>query len=477
MTHTPTAGSIEERIQRVEHGLIPEPTLRNQEFSTAALADRMAINSVPGLSVAVIDAYQIAWARGYGVREAGKAGEVTAQTLFQAASISKPVTAAAVLRLVEQGRLDLDEDINAYLASWKLPANGPWQPRVTLRHLLCHGGGTTVHGFPGYRRDEALPAVRQVLDGEPPANTPAIRVNALPGTQMRYSGGGTTIVQQLLVDVTGTPFPDLMRELVLGPLGMHDSGYQQPLPESRRPSAASGHRSRGGVVEGQWHVYPEMAAAGLWTTPSDLARFAIEIQLARAGTPERLLSKATVEQMLTPQVEEQIGIGFFLDGKGTLLRFSHSGGNEGFRCLLLAYAERGQGAVVMTNADDGWILLEEIFRAIAIEYGWPVADEHTWLNYLAPKQPWAKADPRSYTAYLGTYELNPGFEIAITVEADGLLMRPTGQPAVALYPQSEDRFFAKAVDAEIAFVKGDDGQVSELTLKQNGRDMAAKKRG
>jgi CubicO group peptidase (beta-lactamase class C family) len=477
MTHTPNSDPAEERIRRIEQGLIPEPTLRNQEFPRAALADRMAINSVPGLSVAVIDDYQVAWARGYGVHEAGRPDKVTSETLFQAASISKPVTAAAVLRLVDQGRLDLDEDVNAYLTSWKMPANGLWQPRVTLRHLLCHGGGTTVHGFPGYRRDETLPSVRQVLDGEPPANTPAIRVNALPGTQMRYSGGGTTIVQQLLVDITGTPFPDLMRDLVLDPLGMRDSGYEQPLPESRWGSTTSGHRSRGGVVAGQWHIYPEMAAAGLWTTPADLARFAIEIQLARAGRSERLFSKTIVDQMLTPQVDEHIGIGFFLDGKDSTLRFSHSGGNEGFRCLLLAYAERGQGAVVMTNSDDGWIMLDEIFRAIAIEYSWPMADEHVWMNYIAPKRPWAEADPQQYAAYVGKYELKPGFEIAIEAKELGLLMQPTGQPAIALYAESQDRFFAMALDAEIAFVKGDDGQVSELMFKQNGRDMAAKKRG
>jgi len=271
---TPTTSQpSHQRITRIENYLIPDSPLRCQSPRTITLAERMNTLVTPGVSIAVIEDGKIAWAKGWGVREAGQPDPVTPQTLFQAASISKPVTALAVLRLVEQGRLDLDEDVNAYLTSWKVPANDGWQPVVTLRQLLSHTGGTTVHGFPGYPPDQPLPTAVQVLEGGPLANTDPLVVNVLPGTVNRYSGGGTTIVQQMLVDVLGQPFPQIMREWVLGPLGMERSTYEQPLPPHRRQEAATAHPSGGTPQPGRWHVYPEMGAAGLWTTPSDLVHF------------------------------------------------------------------------------------------------------------------------------------------------------------------------------------------------------------
>ncbi|MDQ5850582.1 MAG: beta-lactamase family protein, partial [Chloroflexota bacterium] len=382
MTGSPTTDDVAERMRRVENGVILEPFLRSRPPDTRPLAERMALFDVPGVSIAVINNYEIEWARGYGVREAGGSESVTEHTLFQACSISKPITALAVMRLVQEGRLNLDEDVNEYLLSWKVPANNAWQPKVTLRQLLSHTAGTTVHGFPGYRRDRQVPGLRQVLDGEPPANTPAIRVNAVPGTQFRYSGGGTSIVQQLLMDVTRMPFPQLMRELVLEPLGMEDSTYEQPLPEARWSDAATGHRTGGELVAGKWHIYPEMAAAGLWTTPSDLARAALELQRVRAGRTGKLVTRETVDQMLTAQAGGPVGIGFWPDGKGETLRFGHGGDNEGFKCELTAYAEHGLGAAVMTNGDMGWLLCQEVMAGIAREYRWPLApDQHQGFLY------------------------------------------------------------------------------------------------
>src|SRR5262249_27708993 len=152
-------------------------------------------------------------------------------TLFQAGSVSKPIFALAVMRLAQEGKVDLDEDVNRYLISWKVPANGSWQPRITLRQLLSHSGGMTVHGFPGYASDEKVPSVLDILDGRPPANTPRIEVNIVPGTQLRYSGGGITVAQQLVVDLLGEPFPKMMREVILDPLRMKHSTYEQPLPK------------------------------------------------------------------------------------------------------------------------------------------------------------------------------------------------------------------------------------------------------
>ena len=242
---------------------------------------------------------------------------MTLDTLFQAGSISKPVTAMAALRLVEAGRWSLDDPINDRLVSWKLPANDLQKDQhVTLRRLLSHNAGTTVHGFPGYAVGAPVPTVVQVLDGEPPANTAPGPRGLVPGSKVRYSGGGTTIVQLMMTDQLKKPFPEIMAETVLGPLGMTHSSYEQPLPAERAAMTASGTRRGGQVVEGRWHIYPEMAAAGLWTTPSDLAKVAIEVSLAHAGKSSRVLSQAMTRQMLTPQAED-FGLGFAVDPKTT----------------------------------------------------------------------------------------------------------------------------------------------------------------
>jgi len=348
--------AIEERIRRIANG-------------TPTLAARMEALHVPGAGVAVIHDGQIEWARGFGVMRVG-GPPVTPDTLFQAASISKPVTAMAVLHLVEAGKLSLDADVNQYLKSWKVPSNSfTGKKAVTLRELLTHTAGMTVHGFPGYAEGAPVPALVQVLNGEKPANTPPIRVDTTPGTIWRYSGGGYVVVQQVVLDVTGQPFPKFMRDTVLGPLGMSRSTYEQPLPKERLGEAATPYRGDGQPVVGGPHTYPEMTAAGLWATPSDLARYAIEVQKSLAGTSNRVLSVAMVRQMLTPGLHNQ-GIGLGVGGSPQHRFFEHGGANEGYRCNLMAY-NSGDGVVIMTNGDNGGEIAQEIQRRVAREYGWP----------------------------------------------------------------------------------------------------------
>jgi CubicO group peptidase (beta-lactamase class C family) len=457
-------GATAQRIGRIESAVLQEPIWRDQGGAPIPLAELMAQQGVPGVSIAVIHDGALEWARGYGVREAGRPDPVTPETLFQVCSISKPVTAVAVLRLVQEGRLDLDEDVNHYLRSWRVPANGDWQPRVTLRQLLCHGAGMTVHGFPGYGAAAPHPTLRQVLDGVPPANTPPVRVNALPGTQFRYAGGGVSIVQQVLLDVTGLPFAQLMRELVLDPLAMRDSTYEQPLPPARQAAAATGHRSEGAPVAGKWHVYPEQAAAGLWTTPSDLARLTIDIQQARAGALGTLLRPETVAQMLTPQVEEHIGLGFFLEGAGLDQRFAHGGDNEGYKANFVAFSERGEGVIVATNGDLGWIVCDNLTRTVWREYGWP--------DFPGAPHVRTAFDAARAAACAGRYELKPGYTLEVSVRDGALYLQATGQPAFALQPCSADAYFAEVVDAEVAF-EMEDGKATKLIFKQNGKETPA----
>jgi len=398
------SAEVAQKIQAVEAGLIPVGAVQGEAAPTMTLADRMARYKVPGLSVVVINHFEIEWARGYGVVEAGGDDPVTTETLFQAASISKPVAATAALRLVQEGRLSLDEDVNTWLESWQVPENALTRDeKVTLRRLLTHSAGLTVHGFRGYAQGEHVPATVHVLDGAPPANSAPIRADFVPGTQWRYSGGGYTVMQQLLEDVTGQPFPDILRTLVLDPLGMAHSTYEQPLPPERAASAATGHRSSGKPVEGHWHTYPEMAAAGLWTTPSDLARFAIELQHSNAGQSNKVLSAETTEEMLTAGIGNW-GLGPGVQGSGDSLSFSHGGANEGFRCFLFAYAETGQGAVVMTNSDAGGRLGAEMIGSIARAYDWP--------NFQADE------GPKPISAVLGEKIWAEGVEAAISLYHD-----------------------------------------------------------
>jgi CubicO group peptidase (beta-lactamase class C family) len=272
------------------------------------------------------------------------------------------------LRLVERRALSLDDDVNGKLKTWKVPENEfTTKQKVTLRRLLSHTAGLTVHGFPGYDVTARMPSVGQVLDGG--GNTPAIRVNVEPGSISRYSGGGYTVMQLLVSDVTGKPFHEYMSEAVLGPAGMNHSSYQQPLPPNRAAETASGYYANGSAVSGKWHVYPEMAAAGLWTTPSDLARFAIEVQQSAAGKSTKVISQAMTRQMLTVQMGEY-GLGLALSGSGAARTFGHNGRDEGFDALMLAFVGTGQGVVLMINANNNSRVLPRIVEFVGRKYHW-----------------------------------------------------------------------------------------------------------
>ena len=367
------AGTADEHIQRITQSV--PVGLWGRTFGSETLAERMQHYHATAVSIAVIDNYRIDWARGFGVTAPGSKTEVTERTLFQAGSISKVLAAVGVLRLVDRHALSLDDVANQRLTSWKLPENGfTRQSPVTIRLLLSHSADTTVHGFPGYARDARVPTLTQVLDGQAPANTPAIRVEAVPGSRWQYSGGGYLVLQQLAIDATHQSFPDFMRENVLVPAGMTDSTYEQPLPKALESRAVCGVLRSGEMVKGCWHIYPEMAAAGLWTTPSDLARLAIVLMHARAGSANALLSPDMAQQMFNNHgyaTEDYMnqGLGIFFDGP----RFMHGGDDAGFVAVLVAYSS-GKGAVIMCNADGALGLLDDIARAIAREYQWPDSD-------------------------------------------------------------------------------------------------------
>jgi len=338
-----------------------------------SLDSLLARTNTPGISVAVIRDFQVHWARGYGIADVATGRRVDARTRFQAASISKPVTAFAVMRLVQDGRFSLDDDINATLRSWRVPdSEFTRTQKVTWRSLLSHTSGADDGlGFPGYNPDAPRPTLVQILNGERPSNVRSVTFARAPYARYKYSGGGTTIVQLALTDLTQRDFATWMHEMVLAPLGMTNSSYAQPAPDSLHGQLAHAHSIQGRRMgDVPWHVYPEQSAAGLWTTAEDLARFVIEIQRAARGPRGAVLTQTAAREMLTPVGTGQFGAGPMLSYRGEGWYFSHGGSNWGFRANFEGHVRHGYGLVVMTNSDAGGRVIAELSERVARVYGW-----------------------------------------------------------------------------------------------------------
>lgn len=358
----------DQNIAAVENGLIRPVYIEGDSLWN--IEERMKYYGVPGVSIAVIKDNKIAWTKAYGIMDKETNEPVTTKTLFQAGSISKPVAAYGALKAVESGKLSLSGDVNTYLTSWKLPDNEfTKEKKVTLEQLVSHTAGLTVHGFLGYSPDLPVPTVVQVLDGAAPANSPPVRVDKAPGGAFRYSGGGYTVMQQMMIDVYGKSFPEIEKELVLGPLGMNNSTYDQPLDEVSVKLAATGYLPDHSQTKGKRHTYPEMAAAGLWTTAEDLAKFAIDIQQTLKGESNKVLSKEMVQRMLTPVDGGFIGLGIFIDDKKGDIYFGHGGWDEGFSSEMKAHKDKGYGVVVLTNSNHP-SFIGEVIRSVARAYKW-----------------------------------------------------------------------------------------------------------
>lgn len=448
-TNVLAAPDVARRIEAVTSGLRPAVSLKGAP-SRRALADEMAALKVPGVSIAVIHDGKIEWARGFGVTRRGRA-PVTAETLFQAGSVSKPVAAMAALRLVQEGKLSLDGDVNATLKSWTLPPSAFTASKpVTLRALLSHTAGTTVHGFAGYAAGEAVPTLPQVLSGAPPANSAPVIVDQPVGETYRYSGGGYSIAQQMMIDATGKPFPALVRDSVFKPIGMVHSTEDQPLDAARLARIAWPHDATGVPIPGGPHTYPEMAAAGLWTTAEDLARFVIDLQRSANGRADGVLSPEMTKTMLTP-VKGGYGLGLNVGGAGPRKYFAHDGSNAGYKATLVGYPD-GDGVVVMTNGDQGYQLGEEIVRAVAAEYGWP--------DYRPVEREVAKVAIADQARFVGTFTIKGPGDFEIRRDGDRLVAEIWKGVVDPLYPASASEFFILSQDLRLVFSDADHGTVT-----------------
>jgi len=443
--------TVEQRVQGVTTGLRSAVEIKGAPPARRTLESQMAALHVPGVAIAVIRGGKIEWARGFGVTRQG--GEpVTADTLFQAGSVSKPVAAMAALAVVQDGRLSLDTDVNKTLKSWTLPAS-PFTATtpVTLRALLSHTAGTTVHGFAGYAAGEPVPTLPQVLSGTAPANSAPVVVDQAVGSAYRYSGGGYSIAQQMMVDATGLTFPALVRDKVLAPIGMTRSTEDQPLDAARSAHAAWPHDTKGALVAGGPHTYPEMAAAGLWTTASDLARFTIDLARSANGERGHVLSPKTAREMLTP-VKSDYGLGLSVQGATARKYFYHNGSNAGYKAVILAYPDTGDGVVVLTNGDQGYQLSEAIVRAVAVEYGWP--------DYHPIERPIVPMPPAEQAKFVGTYTIGEAGDFTIRRDGDRLVADIWTGVVDPLFPDTASSFFITAQDLRIVFSDPDHGALS-----------------
>lgn len=462
------APALQARITRVERGLSTRVVVKGSPDQKMALTERMAFHQVPAVSIALINEGRVEWARAYGVADISSQRPATTTTLFQAGSISKAVSAMGALRLVEQGKLSLDGDANRQLVSWKIPQNEFTDGRaVSLRMLLNHGAGMTVHGYKGYATGQTLPTLLEVLDGVAPANSEPVRVDLAPGSTWRYSGGGYSIVQLMMAEASGRSFDQYMKAAVLDPMGMAQSTFVAPLPLSWRNLAATAYDGGGKAITGQWHSYPESAAAGLWSTPSDLARMVLEVQQAEAGKSDKVLSRSMASIMLTRGLGEY-GLGFFVEDLGDRTSFGHSGGTEGFRSQLYGYTHSGQGVVVMTNSENGATLIDEILCSIAAEYGWP--EFHVVEKASIP------GDTATNRQVAGDYQLL-NLPAHIVAEGERLYFQSElfGAKRMELFPESKTEFFMTAQDMAINFEWSGDGAIVGFNLVRGANTYPAKR--
>lgn len=434
-----------EKIKQTESNLTTPVYIEGD--STWSIQERMAHYGVPGLSISVINEGEIEWTKSYGIVDKESNAPVSEQTLFQAGSISKPVAAYGALMLVQENKILLEEDVNTYLKSWKLEDNeNTKENKVTVKNLLNHSAGVTVHGFLGYSPDLPVPTLVQVLNGEPPANSGAIFVNKVPEKSFRYSGGGYTILQQLMIDVENKPFPALMDELILAPLKMTNSTYSQPLTGELLNRAATGYLPDGSMTKGKRHTYPEMAAAGLWTTSEDLAKFAVNIQKSLKKENNLALSQAMTNQMLTPFVEDFTGLGVFLIKRKNEIYFGHGGWDEGFSSEMIAHKDKGYGVVILTNSNHP-AFISELIRSVALSYGW---------DDFFPVYKKLKSDPSLLEHTAGRYRVNDNKLIEIYFDNEELKSKEIGKKVTELVKISDSTFVRRESERVIQFKENDE---------------------
>jgi CubicO group peptidase (beta-lactamase class C family) len=454
-------------ITTVENSLAPD-IVYGDTIPKLNILQQMKAYNINGVSIAVIKDYKIDWAKGYGWADVNEKRPVTVYTRFQSASISKSLNSLAILKMVQQGKLHLDADINQYLKTWKFPYDSlSGNKKITIANLLSHSAGLSVHGFAGYTPGDSIPTIVQILNGQRPANSPPVRSQFEPSKRFQYSGGGTTISQLILTDITRTKFEDYLKKEVLQPIGMTNSFYNQPPPAGTKDLATAYNGSE--EVKGKYHVYPEQAAAGLWTTPTDLAKYIIETQLEYEGRSNKVLSQQTMIKRLTPYIDSSVALGVFIINKSGEKYFSHNGGNEGFLSTTYGSFKGGNGVVVMINGNN-FSIIPELVNSVAITYG--------WKDFYKPDIKKINVIPKdTLLSYTGKYLMvTDTLSVSFCDDSDmQLCVRQNNQPAdgLKMIPTGKGEFSVKELPGIIIRVLYKDGKADALEIDERGNKTKA----
>lgn len=442
-------GQIQSEISVIENGLIKNIQIKGDSAQRFNIQERMDYYKVPGVSIAVVENGEIKWAKGYGYANTETGTKVDINTLFQAGSISKPLAALSALKLIENDSLELNKDVNYYLKEWQVPESKFTKTeKVTLEKLLTHTAGMTVHGFPGYQQADEFPEIIDVLNGN--GNTAKILVDTIPGSIWRYSGGGYTVMEKVVEDVSGMSLDEYMTKNILIPIGMKNSTFQQPITKEWQNNISAAYDGNGVIIKGLWNNYPEQAAAGLWTTASDLALYCIEIQEINQGKEDGVLTRKTVDKMLTKHKNDW-GLGPSLQNQKDSLIFGHGGKNAGFTNDMKAYAYQGNAIVVMTNADNGGKLISEIQNAVSKHYNWSISQSKT-IEII-------KLSDIELKQYAGKYELKTqNITLEVQFKENQLFLTNTPIGNLYLVPLTNTKFMDLESGAVIEFLV--DGKVN-----------------
>lgn len=448
--------TVSARISRVVNGLLPPFVMVGEPVSLMKLTDRMNHHGTPGVSVAVINNYRVDWIKHYGFADKEQQRPINDQTIYQAGSISKPMTAFLVMKLVQQGKLEPDRNVNNYLRAWKVPDSKLTKDSfVTIRKILNHTAGFLPYDLPGSHPDSVAPTLVQVLNGEPPAHNPPVQVAYVPGTKTEYTGAGYIILQQLLVDLFHKPFSEIMQKEIFQPLGMQFSTFENPIRNRALYNEAAAGYQRGVKVDAKDYTKAMQASGGLWSNVHDLAIWVIEIQKSLLGKGKILNKKMAALMLQRTGVGDSLKgftLGFNVNRQGSFLRFNFGGYTDGFRSEMVCFAN-GQGFVVLTNGNSQ-VLLRELTKAVATEYGW--LDP----QYIPIQRKLIQVPADVLQLYVDEYEFPEGRNPRVSkIELrDGKLYFE----GIELLAEGNNRFFG-AGESTIIFQTNEAGKATGLT--------------
>jgi CubicO group peptidase (beta-lactamase class C family) len=446
--------TAQDKIQRVAQSLRTD--IVREGAAPMTLADRMQHYNVPGVSIAVVQDFQLVGVKTYGLKEAGAPAVLNQETPFQSASISKLVNAVGIMKLVEAGKLDLDQNVNEILKGWQIPASSDYPNAVvTTRMLLTHSAGLSNHGFDGYKSAEGLPSVLEILTTAKGVKANPMEFIREPGTTFKYSGGGTLVTQLMVEELSGKSYPEYMQEAVLQPLGMTNSFYSVNQA-GREAQLATAHFANGKPRKNKYQHYPESAAGGLWSTPTDLSKVMIDLMLAFNGEEGRLLKPETAKAMLLPtEASGNCALGLFRNDKDGHLYFEHSGANEGFMANFVGSTSGGFGAIVMQNGEQ-FDLVPEVLNAIATVYGWD-----NWFTNGGTIAADFTVDKSFWKSYQGHYvsEKDASSSFDVKVKKGALIMSRPGAWSLPLIPTNVNEYLLQGASPAVTVAFMGDGEL------------------